>query len=128
MTKTQKIQSQKLKEYIGEFGDFISILPDNKLFCQLCHVLVNGEKKYYITAHIKTMKHQNKTNSNLINPKQTFLNEKDEPFTEIIKRLIFLQTYLYINLGILPLKHYLISSTILYPKRLLVDRPQTGCS
>ncbi|KAF7684988.1 hypothetical protein CDIK_4263, partial [Cucumispora dikerogammari] len=78
----------------------ISILLDNKLFCQLCHVLVNEEKKYYITAHIKTIKHQNKTNSNLTYPKQTFFNEKDNSFTEIIT-----EAFLSANIPLHKLRH-----------------------
>lgn len=46
-----------LQRYLREYGDVFSTDGDI-LFCKVCSVKVNAEKKFTVTQHLKTNKHE----------------------------------------------------------------------
>lgn len=46
-----------LQRYLREYGDIFSS-DGGILFCKVCSVKVNAEKKFTVTQHLKTNKHE----------------------------------------------------------------------
>lgn len=53
-----KVKSSiRVKNYVSEFGEHIFSYDDNILFCKMCEIKVNSEKRFTVTQHLKTKKH-----------------------------------------------------------------------
>lgn len=50
-------KNTNIQKYLREYGDVFSS-DGSVLFCQVCEVKVNSEKKFTVTQHIKTNKHE----------------------------------------------------------------------
>jgi len=47
----------RVKNYVSEFGEHIFSYDGNILFCKMCEIKVNSEKRFTVTQHLKTKKH-----------------------------------------------------------------------
>ena len=77
-----EIKSQKLKRYVKEFGNNIFSTNGIIIRCDVCDAKVNADKRFQLTQHVQTDKHQfnlkKKNDSNY--KKQLILS--DEMFKE----------------------------------------------
>jgi hypothetical protein len=54
--------STVFKKYVLEFGENVFSCDESVLFCKLCETKVNAERRYTVTHHIETAKHQRAVN------------------------------------------------------------------
>lgn len=57
MGKVKKSTSARLRNYVSEFGSKILSTDGFVLFCKVCELRINFEKKFNISQHIQTEKH-----------------------------------------------------------------------
>jgi hypothetical protein len=62
MPKIRPTNSIVLKKYVLEFGENVFSCDESVLFCKLCETKVNAERRYTVTHHIETAKHQRAVN------------------------------------------------------------------
>uniref|UniRef100_A0A2S2P5E1 CGG triplet repeat-binding protein 1 n=1 Tax=Schizaphis graminum TaxID=13262 RepID=A0A2S2P5E1_SCHGA len=62
MPKIRPTNSLVLKKYLLEFGENVFSCDESVLFCKLCETKVNAERRYIVTHHIETAKHQRVVN------------------------------------------------------------------
>jgi len=60
-----------IKKYITEFGEQVFSTDCEGLFCKICFVKVNSDKRFTVTQHLKTTKHER-----LLNRKQNFKTQQ----------------------------------------------------
>ena len=48
----------KLKKIVREFGENVLMTDGNIIFCKLCEVKINSDKKYNVQQHIGREKHK----------------------------------------------------------------------
>jgi len=58
MPKYKQSLSRRLKSLISEFGEDVFFIDNVVLFCKLCEVKVDPERRSSITQHIRTEKHR----------------------------------------------------------------------
>jgi len=58
MGKEKSSTCTTLKRYVSEFGPDIFSTDGHVLYCKMCEIKINFEKKYNISQHMKTDKHQ----------------------------------------------------------------------
>jgi len=51
------MSKEKLKKYVSEYGTDFST-DGHVLYCKMCEIKIKFEKKYNVSQHIKTDKHQ----------------------------------------------------------------------
>lgn len=59
MPKEKTSVANRLKSYVREFGSNIFTIDASVLFCKLCNIKINHEKRFNIPQHLKTAKHLN---------------------------------------------------------------------
>jgi len=52
-----KINNTRIKKYITEFGENVFSSDGIILFCKLCETKINTDRRYLVTQHFKTEKH-----------------------------------------------------------------------
>lgn len=57
MGKEKSSTCATLKRYVSEFGSDIFSTDGHVLYCKMCEIKINFEKKYNIPQHMKTDKH-----------------------------------------------------------------------
>lgn len=69
MPKVKQSVSSRLQNFVTEFGSNIFKTDGKILFCNVCEVKVNGDRRFVVTQHINTDKHKRivKKNENLPN-------------------------------------------------------------
>jgi len=58
MPKDKQSLSRRLKSFSSEFGEDVFSIDNVVLFCKLCEVKVDPERRSSITQHIQTEKHR----------------------------------------------------------------------
>jgi len=78
MPKDKQSLSRRLKSLSSEFGEDVFSIDNVVLFCKLCEVKVDPERRSSITQHIKTEKHrravERKINQKTANSQQLLTN------------------------------------------------------
>ena len=75
MPKQVKSSIAKVRQTCQEYLDEISATPAGDLRCNLCDVLVNCGKKFFVESHRKSKQHQGKLETkSKSQSKQTFLH------------------------------------------------------
>ena len=57
----KKSKLEKISEIIKKYPSEFSLTALKQLHCDICHKLVNFEKKFFIESHRFSLKHQSKT-------------------------------------------------------------------
>ena len=73
MPKVSSSIGKKLNDFVKEFGSDVFSTDGSVLFCKVCEKSVNFEKKYFISQHVQTAKHQNAANKTKPGDQQTSL-------------------------------------------------------
>lgn len=58
MPKVSASSGKKLNDFVREFGSDVFSTDGSVLFCKVCEKSVNFEKKYFVSQHVQTAKHQ----------------------------------------------------------------------
>lgn len=58
---SKQITCVLVKKYITEFGSDVFLAEQNVLFCNFCKTKVSVEKRFIVTQHLKTEKHNRAT-------------------------------------------------------------------
>jgi len=54
--------SPSLSSYVKEFGEYVFSSDGKILFCKVCEVKVSASKRFLVTQHLKTAKHEHAVN------------------------------------------------------------------
>lgn len=54
--------SSSLSSFVKEFGEHVFSFDGKILFCKLCEVKVSATKRFLVTQHLKTSKHEHAVN------------------------------------------------------------------
>lgn len=57
-----KVGTNRICSYVAEFGENIFASDGGVLFCKMCEIKVNSDKRFCVTQHIKTEKHARAVN------------------------------------------------------------------
>lgn len=57
MPKIKQSLSNRLQTYVNKFGPDIFSIDTSVLFCKICEIKVNSDKKFNVSQHIKSDKH-----------------------------------------------------------------------
>jgi hypothetical protein len=57
MPKIKQRLSNRLQTYVNKFGPDIFSIDTSVLFCKICEIKVNSDKKFNVSQHIKSDKH-----------------------------------------------------------------------
>ena len=57
MPKVRTSNTNRINNYISEFGENIFSSDGNILFCKICEAKVTCEKRFTVLQHLKTSKH-----------------------------------------------------------------------
>lgn len=57
MPKVKQSSLNRLQTYVNEFGSNIFSIDSRVLFCKVCEIKVNSEKKFNVSQHLKSGKH-----------------------------------------------------------------------
>ena len=65
MPKTQETQTHRMRRFIGEFGDVLTIQIDDKtksqvLYCQSCLCVVSSDQRSHVEQHLRVTIHKTK--------------------------------------------------------------------
>ena len=83
MTKQAKSSTAKVRQIFQEYPDGFSATPARDLRCNLCDVLVECDKKFFVESHRKSKQHQRKLETkSKSQSKQTFLQLDQVNFKE----------------------------------------------
>jgi len=58
MPKEKQSVNGRLRSYVTEFGSDTFSIVANSLFCKVCEIRISSEKKFNVSQHISTVKHQ----------------------------------------------------------------------
>lgn len=58
MPKEKQSVCGRLRSYVTEFGSDTFSIVANSLFCKVCEIRISSEKKFNVSQHISTVKHQ----------------------------------------------------------------------
>jgi len=58
MPKTKQSATNRLNSFVLDYGTDIFKIDGNILFCKLCEVKVNSDRKFVVTQHVNTEKHK----------------------------------------------------------------------
>lgn len=73
MPKVERKSSQKIHDWITEFGENVFTSDGSVLMCKLCEKTVNPEKRYFVIQHMQTAKHKKAENQTKCTQKQVNL-------------------------------------------------------
>lgn len=98
MPKISESQLSRMKRFIREFGDILTIQTDEKtksqvLYCQCCHCVVNSDQKSHVNQHLKTSNHRTKIKdfkSKQISVQKLFTNSQKEFNADLCEFLVSL--------------------------------------
>jgi len=57
MPKVKQSLLTRLQMYVNEFGSNIFSIDSRVLFCKVCEIKVNSDKKFNVSQHLKSDKH-----------------------------------------------------------------------
>jgi len=102
-----------IKKYITEFGEEVFSTDGDILFCKIYSVKVNSVKRFTVTQHLKTSKHerllnckQNFKTQQLFTPSTSSNSKKSRIFQKIYFKLWYVLICLYIKSPILNFDHF----------------------
>lgn len=92
MPKEAKLRSTKVNRYIKDYPNEFQMHPNNDLYCILCNVVVNYERRSTIIKHRETGKHSKYINEKSSKQVQTFmsiqLTNKDDYANYVVKAFL----------------------------------------
>ncbi|KAK9736402.1 hypothetical protein QE152_g12500 [Popillia japonica] len=77
MPKEKRSVSTVLNEFVKDFSDFTT--DESVLLCKYCEVSVTATKKFQVTQHLQTSKHQKKKNRSLGSKQQVLVQAISKP-------------------------------------------------
>jgi hypothetical protein len=60
--KMSKVGTNRIYSYVAEFSEYIFSFDGVVLFCKMCEIKVNSDKRFFVTQHLKTEKHTRAAN------------------------------------------------------------------
>ncbi|KAL4131839.1 hypothetical protein QTP88_009087 [Uroleucon formosanum] len=97
-----KMPKNSLSSFVKEFGEHIFTSDGKVLFCKLCEVKVSATKRFLVTQHIKTAKHEHAFNQRKRREQSTSqslltenTNKKSDFNSDLTEALVFANIPLY---------------------------------
>jgi len=91
-----------LSNFVKEFGEHIFSSDGKVLFCKFCGVEVSGRKRFIVTQHLKTAKHEHTVNRRKIHELSTIqslltqnTNKKSDFYSDAAQALLSANIPLY---------------------------------